>query len=280
MRIFSLVTISTMLTLNPLINWVLEILSLNKDISTKEIYEKLDKQYGIKISTAQLYKTISRLIGDYVVTKKEGKYSLNVLRINKMKIIMNNVEETYFNQKEFSLLNDGEQFFFYATSKIDSEKTRTDINAKIFMETWPCDLYYYDSHAYYLLWMYERFIDAYNMFLQEDHKIYNVLGNNTFLDNYVYQIVWDKRINLKIVEKHDFLKVWYTLRVLWDYIIELVMPNNIGRFFEQIFSKVQKIEDFDSELFYSIFKMKAKYKISVRKSKKDAELLRKKIQSF
>ena len=58
------------------------------------------------------------------------------------------------------------------------------------------------------------------------------------------------------------------------------MPNNIGRFFEQIFSKVQKIEDFDSELFYSIFKMKAKYKISVRKSKKDADLLRKKIQSF
>gem|GEM_PF-1654077 len=58
------------------------------------------------------------------------------------------------------------------------------------------------------------------------------------------------------------------------------MPSNIGRFFEQIFSKVQKIEDFDSELFYSIFKMKAKYKISVRKSKKDADLLRKKIQSF
>jgi hypothetical protein len=44
---------------------------LNKTISTKEIYDKLDKQYGIKISTAQLYKTISRLIGDYVVTKKE-----------------------------------------------------------------------------------------------------------------------------------------------------------------------------------------------------------------
>ena len=70
------------------------------------------------------------------------------------------------------------------------------------------------------------------------------------------------------------------MRVLGDYIIELVMPNNIARFFEQIFVKVQKIEDFDFELFYSIFKMKAKYKISVRKSKKDAALLRKKIQSF
>jgi len=269
-----------MLGSNPLINWVLEILSLNKDISTKDIHDKLSKQYWINISTAQLYKTISKLIGDYIVTKKDWGYSLNVLWINKMKIIMSNVEDVYFNQKDFSLLNDWEQFFFYATSKIDSEKTRTDINAKIFMESWPCDLYFYDSHAYYLLWMYERFIDAYNMFLQEDHKIYNIIGNNTFLDNYVYKIVWDKRIELKTLEKHDFLKVWYTLRILWDYILELVMPNNIARFFEQIFSKVQNIEDFDSELFYSIFKMKAKYKISVRKSKKDAEMLRKKIATL
>ncbi|HCB51940.1 TPA: hypothetical protein DEP21_05260 [Patescibacteria group bacterium] len=95
-----------MLITNDPINAVIEILSVNKNLTMKEIYEKIEKQYGIKISTAQLYKIVSKMVTDFVVTKQQGKYLLNALRINKMKNLMNNIEEAYLQQKEFSLLNE------------------------------------------------------------------------------------------------------------------------------------------------------------------------------
>lgn len=117
------------------VNAVLEILSLNKNLSIKEIHEKIERQYGIKISTAQLYKIIGKMVADFIVTKQQGKYLLNALWINKMKNLMSNIEDAYLQHKEFSLLNEGENFFFYGNNKIDIEKTWSDVVAKIYLET-------------------------------------------------------------------------------------------------------------------------------------------------
>ncbi|HCB51938.1 TPA: hypothetical protein DEP21_05250 [Patescibacteria group bacterium] len=58
------------------------------------------------------------------------------------------------------------------------------------------------------------------------------------------------------------------------------MPEQISWFLDQFFEKIQKVEDFNFDLYYSIFKMNAKYKVCVRKSKKEAEIWKKKIKSF
>ena len=58
------------------------------------------------------------------------------------------------------------------------------------------------------------------------------------------------------------------------------MPEQISWFLDQFFEKTQKIEEFNFDLYYSIFKINAKYKVCVRKSKEEAEMMRNKIKSF
>ena len=128
--------------------------------------------------------------------------------------------------------------------------------------------------------MYERTIKTYEIFLGEKYHLYHLIGNETFLDDYTRNVVLDDRVKFVMSNKHDFLKKGYVVRVIGDYIIDMIMPDQISWFLDQFFEKIQKVEDFNFDLYYSIFKMNAKYKVSVRRSKKDADARRKKIQSF
>jgi hypothetical protein len=72
----------------------------------------------------------------------------------------------------------------------------------------------------------------------------------------------------------------YILRILWDYILEFLLPEPLQNLFAQFYAKVQKIEDFDLDLFLSLFKIKTKCKLTIRRNKKDAEAMKKNIRQF
>ncbi|HCB51939.1 TPA: hypothetical protein DEP21_05255 [Patescibacteria group bacterium] len=67
-------------------------------------------------------------------------------------------------------------------------------------------MFFYDSHAYYRLGMYERTIKTYEIFLGKKYHLYHLIGNETFLDDYTRNVVLDDRVKFVMSNNHEFLK--------------------------------------------------------------------------
>ena len=137
-----------------------------------------------------------------------------------------------------------------------------------------CDTYVYQAHTYYMIWMQET---EQNFFQEESKisKIYYVTGNDTFLDKHGLSFYTKMWIDAKIKKEIAFPKDGYCVTIIWDYIFELIYPPHISDYFRVLFESISSKSNLNTELFYKIFQMRAKYTLSIRRNEKMATTLRK-----
>lgn len=117
--------------------------------------------------------------------------------------------------------------------------------------------------------------------VQKDTEIYLLFSDTGFLDTYGAQLY--KKAGMKhvtISKKQPFLQDGYCLNIVGEYIFEFIYPQAISDYFKVFFSSVHNSKQFNKELFGKIFEMKGNCKITLRRSKKDADMFKKEIKKY
>lgn len=265
--------------LHPLQSSILELLAVSPGVSMTELHMQLQKKYQLKISLQNIYRTVGQMIKEQILFREKGKLSLNMTWVSHIVKFGEEVRKQYLDIAP-STVNlpkiDGERLEFGAESLEALDPIWNHIIVAIF-EMYRHDHWYaYNSHPWHLLGTTET-----------EHRLHKALGpagcilygNNTFLDTYGAKL---NPVNnqVKAIANPPFPKEGYIIGICGDYLIECVFPEVISKHFSFFFQTVRNIKQFDAELFSSIFKMRAHCKLTVRKSKKDAEKLSAKIASY
>ena len=84
-------------------NKVLEILSINPDISAKKIYNQLKSKYGINITYQGVHKLLNELVEDKVLEKNEREYKINLPWLDNIQLHSSNLRKKVINFKSSNL---------------------------------------------------------------------------------------------------------------------------------------------------------------------------------
>lgn len=135
-------------------------------------------------------------------------------------------------------------------------------------------IYYYNSHAYFPLTSPDPTGEMMRAFTTYNES-YGIIGNDSVPDRYAVEHDNMQGYQTVINEKAPFLKEGYCLVVQDEYIFEVLFPALISNHFKIIFDASKSMEQFNYAHYQQILDIKAKYKITVRRNRKEAEQLKK-----
>jgi len=242
------------------------------------LYEEVKKQYDIKVSLQNLYRTVGQMVEKQILVREGKKISLNFVWITHQIKFTENIRQTYITVRTESDIprTDGERHEFTAESLAALDPQWNDVIAEIAGlykdPTW----YEYNSHPWHFLAMSDTEDRLYESLGTRGYKLY---GNDTFLDRYGTTLA-ALRCPKAIAKDSPFPKEGYSLWVCEDYIVECVFPEVLSKHFAFFFHTIHSIDEFNVDLFSSIFRMKIHCKIVVRKSTKNAKELQGKIAAY
>ena len=235
-----------------------------------------------KISLPNFYKIINNLIENQTLIKEQGELKLHTTRILTLTEFTNKIKQTYLESNIIKIdLKEWEQKIFYASSLIDLDNVRADLLSNIALKYSKNEnLYSYYSHLYPTLWVPETETTNLKNMKQLLKNIYILAGNENTMNQHAKDILSLQWINVVCNYKTKFLKEWYFIDIIGEYILEILLTNIMVQYFRVFFDNIQNIKDFNPELFQNIFKMKTECKITIRHNKKDAEMFKKEIMKY
>ena len=68
---------------------------------------------------------------------------------------------------------------------------------------------------------------------------------------------------VKYTEAPPFPKEGFCLNLLDDYILECLLPEAISKHFLYFFQTVTSLNEFNPEMFFDVFTMRARFKLSI-----------------
>ncbi|MDP3976261.1 MAG: hypothetical protein Q8P95_05095 [bacterium] len=267
--------------LHPVQSALLEVVAEHPQIKMPELHLALTKSYKLQISLANLYRTVSQLIEQQVLVKSKGGLGLHSVWISYLENFSDKVKLHHGKNDEEIIgfqLAEGERSDFFAESLMALDPTWNHLLVRITELCEQPQWFVYNSHPWYPLGFADIEARFYRSLVQQGATCQVCYGNNHFLDEYGCKMTGFEGFATHTNANAPFLKEGYCLWVCDDYILECIFPEVIAQHFAMMFQSVQQIDYFEAELFKNIFKMRARCKVSVRRSKKEAEQLRKKIQ--
>lgn len=114
----------------------------------------------------------------------------------------------------------------------------------------------------------------------QSRTVYFLSGNETVLDKYGIELLRLQGTEVACSNKVKLLREGYFLDTIGEYIVEVLLPDSLTQYFKLFFDNTQKLEDFNSEMFQNLFKMKVECKVTVRRSKSQAAVFQKEIKKF
>lgn len=271
-----------MLLFSPLYDSLIRVFLESGKLSIQDLHRQINKEYPI--SLPNIYKIVAKLLDDQIFVKEWKKIFLHKRWVLDFCEMANKMQEKL--QQFLPISNVDIEEWKIVTYKANSIKDIDGIWADVFLMIQkshqnPEPMYIYHSHPYYALGMKETemsfFLQAQNI----SHDVYLLFSDTCFLDKYwsdLYKQAWMR--NVTISDKHAFLKDWYCIAIVWDYLFEFLYPQSISEYFKVFFESVHNIKQFNEELFKRIFEMKWNCKITLRCSSKDANQFKKQILKF
>lgn len=142
------------------------------------------------------------------------------------------------------------------------------------------DTYFYNAHTYHILGMNETESSNFRQFSNQSNKVYFLAGNETFLDKYGVELLRMQGTDVVCSDKVKFLREGYCINIVGDYIIEVLFPETLTQYFNVFFTNTKKMDDFNSEMFQNIFRIKAECKLTLRRSTPQSAAFKKEIKKF
>lgn len=263
--------------LDPIYNSTLHYIIDRKQLSVKNLHELVSCDYSISLS--QFYKIIDTLMKNRVLAKRKGMISLHSRRILWVLDFAETLKHNYNSElPDVLLLKDGESKIYEATTLSDLDQIWIDTEFRVnsFYENEPT--YMYNSHPYYILYNQNlewSLVNQANML----SDLRCLFWNNTYLDQYGFGLYRNWGVKYISVDVDSlFLKEWYIMMSIGDYIFETLYPTEINNLFSMFFNNVHDTKDFNQSAFQCIFSVKGQYKFSIRRDKEHAKIIQKTFQ--
>lgn len=228
-------------------NKIIEKLSKGSILSPKLI-SVVSKENNV--SEQGVYKALSFLIKNEVVTKNKKLVSLNNFWIEKLKSFTNNISEKYGSEDfdDFFLLEDKEKLFyqFKNTLKLDIHWMHIILMIMKRFKDYP--LVIYNPHCWFMLERSETESDFFKWLEDNKRTTLFLIGGDTKLDRTIKKKIGSENIKVEFDKEYKFPRDKY-VSIIGDYIIHTdygsEFNNKIDNFFDS-YSELNKktIEDF------------------------------------
>ena len=264
--------------LHPLHSAIVEILAGRPGATVAALHRMLAAE-GTDVSVPNLYRVVGQMTEAQMLVKAGGRLSLNLVWVSSIATFFDTVRERYLSGTASGELptKEGKRREYHADSLAGLDPMWNDVLMKLIQVTKGGQWYEYASHPYFYLGIPEtesRFYAG----LRDRKVTCRVLhGNDTFLDLHGDKLVAMDGAKTAVDPNPPFPKEGYVLVVYGDYVMECVFPPDVAGHFAFFFETVRSMDGFDPQLFADVFRMKAKCKISVRKSAREAVMLGDKI---
>lgn len=259
---------------------ILRELAKNNKHTISSLHEVINKKEPI--SLPNFYKIINKFLYNQILTKEKWEIRLHSSRIVSLFELNDIVKENYIEKNTMKLdLKEDEQKIFYSSSLIDLDNIWSNILNNMALKNKDNDwLFMYNSHAYHILWLPETESANFKNMKNQVWKVFLLVGNESTMDLYASEQIKTLWINVVCNQENKFLKNWYFINIIWEYILEVLFPNIINQYFNIFFDNIENIKNFNPEWFKNIFEMKGEYKITFRRSKKQSTILKKEIKNY
>ncbi len=263
---------------HPIYSTIVEVVSINPGVSIADLHSILRKKMRMSVSLAHLYRIVMRMIDTQILIKVHGKIMLNLMWVSYVGFVMQRAGKIA-SHAEGIVLKEGEKRVFDAHSLFEVEAIWNHILVSLYGMLRQKKLHKYYSHAWWQFGANAEDAVFYRSLKEKGIECRWIFGSNTFLDSLASKIL-NETFEAVVLKEPPFPKEGYSLNVYGDYIIESLLPDSIAKHFSLFFSSVKVIKDFDQALFTDLFLMRGKYKVTVWRSPKQAELLREKLNRY
>jgi len=234
-----------------------------------------------KVSQPNLYKKISEYIDKHILIKNWKYIDLNKKRILGLLNFAKDVEWRYINENEISISLRGITHKKYkASSLYELDSIWSSLLAELNLMYNHKEInYIYNSHAYHAIWMPNSDILLFENIWRRAPKTLFLIWNKTSIDEY-WAMLLSKVTNTEVLMNNEtwLSKNWYFLNVVWDYYLEIILPDALSQYFELIIQGTKNIEDLNIDMFTQLFHFKNSISITIYKNTEQAKKLAKKIE--
>jgi len=235
--------------------------------STQSIYESLQSRWLLDISLSQFYKVIDHLIDDHVLLKEKWQLSLNEIWLDKVRILADRVERYKKSQSIVFPFNHWWNKRVYANSLKELDSIWVEMYTKIINDQTPKHVYFYDSHLYFLYWSENTELSYYKITKEKWIRVHQLIWNSVFLDtlwkSMIENITFDSWINSGTL----LPDTWYYCAVIWDYVIDVVIPSSLLQLLDEYYTSIENEVSFDKDWFEALFRLKTKCSMTIRHDK-------------
>ncbi len=270
--------------LHPLQSAVLQLLAEHGPISTRSLLALLQSDASVKVSLPTLYRLLSQMSDKQIIVRTHGTVALHHVWVSRIGDFVERAQASFASEQSKALrldtLHEGEKCIFTANSLFELDAVWNFMILELSGTTDEREWFVYNSHPWYSLGMRDTETRLNQSIVAAGIYCHLLFGNDTFLDRYGEKAIHVSGYETAVARDTGFPKEGVALWSCGEYVIECIFPQAISRHFAFFFQTIQRIEDFDPELFADIFRMKTRCKIAVRRSTDEAKRIRRILEPY
>ena len=249
-------------------NHIIEILSNEFPLTTKQIYNKLKRNYGVNVTYQAVHKHVKQLLEQKVLSKDKNKLFINYVWIKNLSVYAKNLAESIEkgsgeNESRLIIANSLIECGKFLVNEFSGNSIRCpnpENKDGVCMWNFAWSIVGASNEEH------ERMKET---FSKTTH--WNVFAHNTFLDNVTADYV--RKLGKKVAMNKKFSMNVDTF-VEGDYILQAHFPEELKQEMKKLYFKVKSEKDFDMKEMFEFGSKKHEIKITIFKSPELADSLR------
>jgi predicted transcriptional regulator len=248
-------------------DYIIEILSENWPLTTKQIYNRLKRSYGVSVSYQAVHKQLKKMLEEKMITKNEKTFLLSYTYIKKLSSYSKKLESSLRKESKDgstvlvldSLIDCGK---FLINEFLSNKGKYPNPENKDSVCMW--------THAWPIVGASPEEHETMKKIMKETTH-WNVCVHSTFLDKVTSNYV--KKLGKKVVLNKKFSMKPDTF-VQGDFILQAHFPEDLEKEMHQLYTKIKSERDFDMKKMFDFGSKKYGVKIVIFKNQELADSLR------
>ncbi len=249
-----------------------------RELSVNELQKQIGSKHGIDVSIKNLYRIVSQLIESQVLVRRSGKVALNLVWVTHFVRFGDALRQSLLtagSAVQDLPLEEGSSAEYTADSLVGLDPVWNDTLLQIARISGKGTFYAFNARAWYPLGMKNTELHLYRGLHELGVEPVMLFGGDSFLDQLGLRIMELEGLKAHARPSGSLPQAFQTEGLmLWtggDYIVESVIPQALSRHFTFFFSAIRSPDQFDIETFSSLFRMRARCSITVRRNAAEAK---------
>lgn len=248
-------------------------------VSSIKLQEQISKKQ--KITKQAFYKALRQLIKEEIIIKNKHVVMLNNSWIKRLQEFIESTDNTYTLKKDDLFgLKDGE-------SIVHDFRNLSSLN-KLWMhyffiavKAYPSEnIIFYNRHNFWMLFRHEAENFMFTWISNHAPKAYLIIGNDTPLDRSTVKKIKYSNVETHFEQYSSFEKHHYSLAVIGDYVIDTTLDNATVNAIDNLYKKHSQWNEAAAKELNIIMNQLKRSKISIKKDKKKATQIKKKLLNY